>query len=561
MNTGPWIRKTYKIQYAKGRVIALTNSPKYTEAQRRILQQHVTNLDGNVYAVFNLPPEVTAVVFAYVSRSPASFRENLLKLVLSGDLDMQDAVAMYSATAVDLDAARAKARDFHERVTIGYGHGSVAELSNLAIGCERISRLASAELELANRWLSFIEYSQRYQRPQRGGYVVPPELQHSGNETLLERYRETQEFTFTVYEQLMDGLVPYLRDVESRGENESEQQFERRIQRLAFEDARYALTLAVHTNLGMTGNARALRDAIVRLLSDPYEETTALAEAIREEALKICPTLLRYADPNPYQQSVWQRFGWTHSFSKIETKPTNKRFVRLVDWTGRPATAPNYEAEIDYNTDRYHRHYTPGPVTEDEKNALQVILAAAFTEHGHFVTSDDLEQLPGSELLQLYEQLMAGLGQHDHPVSAAQQVSYVFELAISEANWHQLLRHCRQIHFAAERPNIEAGVTVPPRIQAADLTNVLMDAIEAANETFRLVEKHSPTAAHYLVTNAHHRRVRARVSLWEMMHLINLRGKPDAQWDIRQTVLAMRELVRQVHPHLLELERTAQLSK
>ncbi len=45
------------------------------------------------------------------------------------------------------------------------------------IGIEKISRLASAELELANTFNSFTEYSQRYQRPQRGQIYTPVELE------------------------------------------------------------------------------------------------------------------------------------------------------------------------------------------------------------------------------------------------------------------------------------------------------------------------------------------------------------------------------------------------
>lgn len=537
-------------------------STRYTEAERRILEQHVTNLDGNVYAVFNLPPEVTAVIFAYVSRSPASFRDNLLKLVLSGDLDMHDALVMYDTSRVDLDAARQKAQDFHQRVTLGYGHSSVAELSNLAIGCEKISRLASAELELANRWLSFIEYSQRYQRPTRGSYVIPAELERHGDAALIERYKEVQDFTFTVYERLMAGLVPYLRETEPREDGESDRQFERRIERLAFEDARYALTLAVHTNLGMTGNARALRDAIVRLLSDPYAETTDLAEKLRDEALKVCPTLLRYAETSPYQQGVWERLSGeagdkllTQQDDGSGTSAGGARFVRLVDWTGKAPGAPALEAGIAYDTGIYHRPYQAGPSTADEVEALKVIAAAALSGHGKFVPAAKLESAAPGDLLALYRELMAGLGQHDQPADAAYHVTYVFEMAISEANWHQFLRHSRQIRFAAERPTIEAGVTVPPRVQAAGLEPVLMEAVAAVASAYTQVAAVSPYAAHYLVTNAHNRRLRARVSLWEMFHLLNLRGKPDAQWDIRQTVLAMRDLVRQVHPNLLEVER------
>src|SRR5690606_13186550 len=78
----------------------------------------------------------------------------------------------------------------------------------------------------------------------------------------------------------------------------------RRLEKLAFEDARYALTLATHTNLGMTGNARAIRDALVVLMSHPAPEARTLAERIKEQVQRVVPTLLRYADANDYRMGA-----------------------------------------------------------------------------------------------------------------------------------------------------------------------------------------------------------------------------------------------------------------
>ena len=73
-----------------------------------------------MYCIYNLPEEVIAVIFAYVSRSPLSFRDNLLKLLRSGDLDLMSlpgarfrAIRAPLADA-DLDPAVARARKFHD---------------------------------------------------------------------------------------------------------------------------------------------------------------------------------------------------------------------------------------------------------------------------------------------------------------------------------------------------------------------------------------------------------------------------------------------------------------
>ena len=226
------------------------------QEQKIDLSHYVSNLDKNVYTIFNLPEEVIAVIFAYVSRSSASFRDNLRKLLSDEELNVN------LKTAGAAKGHSEKAARFHEKWVVGYGHSSVAEHAVAHIGIEKISRLASAELELSNPFNSFTEYSQRYQRPKRGDFYVPPVLEQ--NPGLKEKFLSLQDKAYDTYEQLLSGLTAYLVKVIPQKPEESERAYRMRIEKIAFEDARYVLTLATFTNLGMTGNGRALRDTLVR---------------------------------------------------------------------------------------------------------------------------------------------------------------------------------------------------------------------------------------------------------------------------------------------------------
>ncbi len=667
-----------------------TAAERFTPRQRQLLARFVSNLDQNVYAIYNLPEEVVAVIFAYVSRSPRSFRENLLRLMedpelnLLGGLPSQPepaaaGVPVSAAAAADpagpdpagsapgtpapagvpregavptapgatgpanaeatgearggghpgesgcpqdegrpqgegrpattagrsaaagasagtaaaagardnpqgagsLAVAAEKARRFHEKWVVGYGHASVAELAKAAVGIEGISRLASARLETANPWLSFIEYSQRYQMPRRGAYVVPPELEAAGAPELLDEFHRVQEITYDAYQELFRGLVEHLDRVEPAQPGETARARASRLEKLAFEDARYALTLAVETNLGMVGNGRALRDAIVRLLSDPYEETTRLALAIRREVTRVLPTLVRYAEPNPRLQAAEAEVarGVAEALQRYRgVRAVASDPVLLLDWTGRGAGAGGGPAVATASGSAGlpgavagagagpEFGVTPGasaaqgagaapeaagalgagsppgvsgsrgtlaspgaaaeasPTTPDEQAALDVILAAWLNEYGSGgwpETGDVLAAMTAAEKLALLEKAVAGLGPHDPPPDAFKLVRYRAELTVSEACWHQLLRHSRRMHFAAQAPGVEHGITVPPRIQEAGLAPVLMRAVDAAERLFfRLVRAGLPLAAHYVVTNAHRRRVVAEFDLWQLYHLI-----------------------------------------
>lgn len=506
----------------------------YSPEDQAILRRHVTNLTGNIYCIMNLPEEVVAVMFAYVSRSPRSFRDNLLRLIKDREIDTDTLIAAYSEMNIPLEAAQEKARDFHERVTLGYGHSSVSELSTARVGIERVSRIASAELELANPFLSFIEYSQRYQKPKRGDVYEPEVLsRHPDLQTL---FRETCNRLYDTYEKLNEGLLPYLREKIPREEDESEARYASRIEKIAFEDARYVLPLATLTNLGMVGNARAIRDAIVRLLSSAYPETVRMAEAIRTEVLKVLPTLLRHANPSPYHaaaQEALERLMHQSIFraetSNADTDLTRLPAVELLEFTGKGAENP-------------------------EAEAMRALLDMALCHGcvtGTPLPAQGLATASHEAMIQAVQMLKEGLGPHDNPIDAFSAVRYRVRFVVSEANWHQLLRHSRKIRFSWSYPRRDLGVVIPPNIKEAGLTATFMEAMELAEEAASKLEAIAPRAADYLVTNAHRRLVTAEFDLWELFHLINLRTTPEAQWDIRNTIETLEQLVRQVHPNLV----------
>lgn len=433
----------------------------YTPEEIQLLRNYVTNLDGQVYAIANLPEEVIAVIFAYVSRSPKSFRRNLLDL-LKGD--EKEYVALANAAMQPttdesesnqpsgLAYASEKARKFHEKWVVGYGHSSVAEHAVVHLGVEGISRLASSLLELANRFLSFTEYSQRYQRPQMGAYHTPEELfEHP---ELLNRYSKLQERCFHAYEKAQQVLYNHLIQTLPRGENETDRQFNNRAEKLSFEDARYLLSLAVHTNLGMTANGRALRDAIVRLYATPYSETRRLADQLKHETSALLPALLRYAEPNAYQLEVNRRFA-----DIAQSFGLNEPNVISAD---RPAFAEVRLLQSDpEGLDRLVVHCLYGFANVDKQRL-----------------TDQTVRLSGEEKLSLLREWVTNLGTHDPYPDGFRHVRYQFEMLISEANWHQLLRHCRGINFTEQHPGVHGGITIPPRAIEAGLTELFVETAE-----------------------------------------------------------------------------------
>src|ERR1700733_10073205 len=94
------------------------------EASRARIAPYVSSLTDDVFALTGLPEEVIAVLFAYYSRSRDDLRTNLARLLADQELGVLEG---HAPVKPDLALATEKARVFHEKWVVGYGHASVAE--------------------------------------------------------------------------------------------------------------------------------------------------------------------------------------------------------------------------------------------------------------------------------------------------------------------------------------------------------------------------------------------------------------------------------------------------
>ena len=124
----------------------------FTDEERSLLAPYVTSLDAPIFALKGLPEEVVAVLFAYYSRSREDLRANLLRLLREGDLDLAGRAVADPLNEGELETARRKAREFHEKWVVGYGHASVAEHAVAHVAIEDVSIVASKVIEDARSY-------------------------------------------------------------------------------------------------------------------------------------------------------------------------------------------------------------------------------------------------------------------------------------------------------------------------------------------------------------------------------------------------------------------------
>jgi thymidylate synthase ThyX len=507
----------------------LEAAEKEKKAKEGDISPYISNTDGSVYAISGLPEEFIATLFAWVSRSPKSFKEHLQAALK--DQDIQTSLDSFK----ELDD---KAKKFHEKWTVGYGHSSVAEHAVAHVGIENVSRLASAELELANSFLSITEYSQRYQKPKRGAWhnPLPKIISHSGpTRDMIDNplHKDVEDFynkAFDAFEKLIKEVHLHLCTKEGisvtskKGESKEITTKRNALMKLAFEDARYVLPLSMHTQLGMTANGRAWRDTLAALGNSEHAESVQLADDIRTEVTKVLPVLLKYATPSQYQKNVKKRID---------------KWINLKNET----TAPKKDVQLH--------------TVKSEPEVINDIVALLDLQQTNlpFETGKHLSETYTDEKTKegLFKDLLFEMQHFDNAPDVFKHVRYNATFNVSEANWHQLLRHNRMTDFTFGQATPYFGETIPTRIQEAGLTHILKDIADASKALYNKIvaELGSDVEAQYVVLNAHKRPIYASFSLWEAYHLINLRTSDEAQWDIRETFEELFKQLYTVHPLLI----------
>jgi thymidylate synthase ThyX len=467
----------------------------------------VTNPEGNVYCVTNLPEEFVAVLFAWVSRSPKSFKDHLRKAIQDGLIPETERPAWEKLSE--------KATAFHEKFVVQYGHSSVAEHANSHIGIEKISRLASAELELSNEFFGITEYSQRYQQPSCGDWFNP--FEKGGKQWQV--YEDYMLDCFNVYLELKRDILHDLM-LKANLHEMTEAEGKKAIaafEKMAFEDARYALPLAMYTQLGMTGNGRSWRDSISKLYGSRYEEVHQLADDLKGEISKVLPTLLRHADPSEYERRRHNRFQ--HRFQNDMKRGTDYP-VQLLSPVNEKEMITSLIAQV---------------MVENEQ--------VTYNEAYHVAST-----MPDDWRKETIGDLIWEMASYDVPPDSFKQVHFQFSFTVSEANCHQLLRHNRKTAFTFRQPSVKYGLTIPPRIKAAGVEGKLLALAQKAERYYNELSK---GIREYVVLNAHGRHVIASFNLWEAYHLINLRTSEEAQWEIRDTFEQVYRMLQAACPTLI----------
>src|SRR5436305_7514659 len=170
---------------------------EFSSDEAAVLARYCTNLDGQVFALRNLPEVVKGALFSRYSRTEKSLRRVLLDEFINEPDSGFQRLAGAAPSDDDMVAVR-RAEEFYERVLVGYGDDSVAELAGAHVAVEQASTLAAKALEDSRIGISPLEKSTRYVRFDRPG-TDGRYLYHRGPELARPDYTGAADMLFATY--------------------------------------------------------------------------------------------------------------------------------------------------------------------------------------------------------------------------------------------------------------------------------------------------------------------------------------------------------------------------
>jgi thymidylate synthase ThyX len=485
---------------------------QFSEAERRLLEPHFTNLDRPVFCVVDLPEVVKGALFARYSRYGGTLRRLYLDEFAEGDSPL-------AASAHSTD----RAERLYDRVFLEFGDDSVAQLGGAHLACEWCSNLLTKILQ-RGRLAAYLEQSTRYiayDRKLPGG-----RYRYYRDARLGAPYAEAMERIFDLYSEGLERVRGWAADEYPR-RDEPEPVWRRSINAKALDAMRGLLPAASLSHVGVYATGQAYEQLVMRLLGSPLPEARHFGGLALEELREVIPAFVKRVDM-PDRGAAWieyignlrkrasqaaERFGLGDAQAGEE-----QACVRLVHVDGSEEdllVALLYEA---------------GDASEEEIRARVSDIA------------------PG-ERATLITDLVGARGNRRHkPGRGFEALRYRFEIVSDYGSFRDLQRH-RLLTAQWQRLGCELGADVPEEVEAAGFGDPYREGLERSRaEWERLRGEGLEDEASYAAALAYRIRYVLDMNAREAMHLIELRSGREGHVSYRAVALEMLAQIAAVHP-------------
>ncbi len=486
----------------------------FTADERALLAPHFTNLDRPVFALVNLPETVKGALFARYSRYSGGVRRLFLEEFAT---DVGDGGRPFDGSEGE------RAAKLYERVFLGYGDDSIAQVGGAHIACEWVSNILTKLLQ-RGRLAAYLEQSTRYipyDRPlPDGGYRYYRDGQ------LGPGFAAAMDELFEAYSESLTLVEAWAAEQWPRGE-EPEGPWRSSIRAKALDLMRGLLPAATLSHVGIYASGQAYEQMLLRLMASPLPEAREFGGMILTELQQVMPSFVSRVD-RPDRGGEWV------SYLRARREATEEWVSRLgLDRRARAESPPTVELiHVDG--------------TEDDLLASCLFEASAAPESEVRARVDVLDR---DERARLLAAMVGERANRRHrPGRGFEALRYRFEIVSDYGGFRDLQRH-RMLTCQWQRLSPDLGAGVPEELIAAGVDDRYRRGLERSREEYeRLTDAGLADAAPYALCLGYRIRYVLDLNAREAMHLIELRSGREGHPTYRAVAQAMHERIAAVHP-------------
>ncbi len=485
----------------------------FTDEERERLAPHFTNLDRPVFGLVNLPETVKGALFARYSRYPGTLRRLFLE-------EFADSVPEVPAIE---GAEGERAAQLYERIFLGYGDDSVAQLGGAHVACEWTSNLLTKLLQRP-RLAAYLEQSTRY-------IAYDAQLEGYGYRYLRDArfgpaYERALDDLFETYARLLESTASWVAERFPAAEGESPAAHRRAVRAKALDLVRGLLPAASLSHVGIYASGQTYEQLILHLLAHPLAEARAYGAMLLEELQQIIPSFVVRV-PREDRGGRWIEY-------LRERRDTSRSVAaRLGLARGETESAPSVRLLRAHGT-------------EQELLAALVYGASAVSEEDALRA---VAALGAGDRAELVRELVGTRENRRHrPGRGFETLRYRFEIVSDYGAFRDLQRH-RLLTCQWQELSPALGADVPHELAAAGLAGEFERALDVSRAEYeRLLDVGFADEAPYALCLAYRIRYVLELDAREALHLIELRSGREGHPSYRAVALQMREAIAAVHP-------------
>ncbi len=488
---------------------------EFTPAEHELLAPHFTNLDRPVFALVNLPETVKGAMFARYSRYPGTLRRLYLE-EFAGDVP---------AGERPFDGIEGeRAAGLYERVFIGYGDDSIAQVGGAHVACEWVSNVLTKILQ-RGRLAAYLEQSTRYipyDKPIEGigGY------RYYSDDELGPAYRAAMDELFAIYSRSLATVQDWAAERWPRAEGQPEGAWRSSIRAKALDLLRGLLPASTLSHVGIFASGQAYEQLLLHLAASPLPEARAFGELMLSELQRVIPSFVARVE-RPDRGGDWIAH-------LRERREAAERAVARLGLDRREGDgAPSVElVHVDGS--------------EEDLLAASLYESAGTAEAAIRARIAALDPIERAELIG--ELAGERRNRRHRPGRGWEAVRYRFEIVSDYGGFRDLQRH-RMLTCQWQRLGPELGAGIPEEVREASVGDDYEAALELSRAEFdRLEGEGLPEAAPYALCLGYRIRYVLDLNAREAMHLCELRSGREGHPTYRAVAQAMHERISQVHP-------------